>query len=196
MSKNTGVSFETEVFQLINRSIYSNEFLVCAPHIKLHRQKGYYSKDRDSQIKCDISIEKYLADPDKEPAIRPSIIIVIECKDYCVSISVNEVEEFHAKLQQIGADNTKGIMITKHGSYQKSALTYAQSKGIALARILPENQIQYILYEMPPDIYMLRHQFQRFDALTQINYISDRQSYFSLTNEPNLESLLSGLLIE
>lgn len=87
-------------------------------------------------------------------------------------------------------------MITKHGSYQKSALTYAQSKGIALARILPEDQIQYILYEMPPDIYMLRHQFQRFDALTQINYISDRQSYFSLTNEPNLESLLSGLLIE
>lgn len=51
MSKNTGDSFETEVFQLINRSIHSNEFLVCAPHIKLHRQKGYYSKDRDSQIK-------------------------------------------------------------------------------------------------------------------------------------------------
>lgn len=196
--KNTGVAFEEEVFKIINKIVKSNNFLLSAPNIKIYRQKGYYSKDRNADIKFDISIEKYLVNPDIETNVLPSIKVIIECKDYAKSISVDDIEEFHAKLQQIGADNTKGIVITKNGWFQKSALAYAKAKGITLARILPENQIEYLLYYgLPNDIYNIdKLKNSVLSALTRKNYISDGQKYFSSSGENDLESLICWLFRE
>lgn len=123
-----------------------NKFMVSNPNVRIKRKPRYYSKDREAEIEFDVSVEKYLVDPDENKDIKPSIIIVIECKDYLKGIPVDDMEEFHAKLQQIGADSTKGMVITKNGFFQKSALLYAKSKGIALARIIPDTQIQYTLF--------------------------------------------------
>ena len=196
--RNTGIEFEKEVYEIVNKLINSNEFLLSEPNIKMYRQKGYYSKDRNANIKFDISIEKYLVNPDNEISVMPSIKVIIECKDYAKSISVDDIEEFHAKLQQIGADNTKGIVITKNGWFQKSALTYAKAKGITLARILPDNQIEYILYHgLPSDIYNIdKIKNSIFNALTRRNYISNGQKYFSSSGENELETLICYLFRE
>ncbi len=147
MAKNTGIKFENEVYETVKKLVESNDFLISNPNVKIYKKKPYYSKDRDSNIICDVTVEKYMGNPDEEKELVPAIIVVIECKDYSASnpIPVDDVEEFHAKLQQIGADNTKGIMITRNASFQQGALNYAKSKRIALARILPDNQVEDLM---------------------------------------------------
>ena len=196
MTKNTGARLESEVYDAVDKLIKSNDFLVSEPNVKVRKKPKYYSKDRHALIEFDVSVEKYLADPDKIKDLHPSMIIVLECKDYNRAIPVDDIEEFHAKLQQIGADNTKGIMITRTGGFQKSALMYSKAKGITLARILPEDQIHYILY--------CRNRFglydphrtvlQSFKALTEITYISDGECFFSSEGEGSLKELIYNIL--
>lgn len=172
--------------------------MLSEPYIKVRRNAKYYSKDRESHIICDISVEKYLEDPDTNTALRPAIIMVIECKDYSGPVPVDDVEEFHSKLQQIGADNTKGIMISHTGGFQRSALNYAHSKGIALARILPNEQVSYVYH------YMYSFSFSSINgngaaeiiqALTQKDYCStEGERFYCLTGDNSLEGLMGRLL--
>ncbi len=201
MGKNTGNDFEEEVFRIINKLVENNKFLVANPYVKVRKGAEYYSKDREANIKCDVSVEKYLGDFKKDKEQRPSIIVIIECKDYGKMISVDEVEEFHAKLQQIGADNTKGIMITRNAVFQRGALQYAKSKGIALARILPENQVENILYELARKSNMSfqdsaqAKKIKIVCALTQKDYVSEEcERFFSLTGESSLGKLIGQTL--
>lgn len=194
--KNTGKKFEEEVYKMISEMVNKNEFMVSNPNVKLKRKPRYYSKDRNTEIEFDISVEKYLTSPDENKGIKPSIIIVIECKDYSNGIPVDDVEEFHEKLQQIGADNTKGMMITKNGCFQRSALAYAESKGIALARIIPNNQITFALFCIlePINYKMADEEKQKIKEneikpLLEKDYISYNNSFFSLSGERNLEEL-------
>lgn len=169
--KNTGKKLEREVYDLISKIVNENEFIVSNPNVKIKKKPRYYSKDRDSEIEFDISVEKYLAETDKNKNIKPSIIVVIECKDYKNGIPVDDVEEFHAKLQQIGADNTKGIIITKHGCFQRSALAYAESKGTALARIIPENQIEYLVF-YDYGCYCYKNPLLEIDSMSKNRFFS------------------------
>jgi len=115
---NTGKKFEEYIYDEIKKDINDKS--------KVYLYKKYYSLDRQDYITVDIAIEKYVED-------KLFGIIIIECKDYKNSLSVDDVEEFHSKLQQIGADNTKGVIVTSNGMFQKSAIRYAISKGISLA---------------------------------------------------------------
>lgn len=183
---NTGKDFENDVFDIIMNLITNNKFLVSLPNVYVYQQKEYYSKDRESYIKVDISIEKHLGNKEVVP---PSLIIILECKDYKGFISVSEIEEFHSKLQQIGADNTKGIFVTRNGAFQKSALNYAKSKGIGLIRIMPDNQVNDILYCItisnpilwyffsPLGHMSLKNKYKK--ALMEVDYISCDQHYIS-----------------
>lgn len=200
MPKNTGLKFEEEVYEIIKKLVDSNNFLVSNPNVKVYKKKSYYSKDRDSDIICDVTVEKYLENPDEEHNLVPAIIVVIECKDYANSIPVDDVEEFHAKLQQIGADNTKGIMLTKNASFQKGALSYAKSQHIALARILPDNQVHYFLHMLTTsslsDIFNPRKEAHNIiKALTEKNYNSNNgEEFFSLTGDATLENMICNML--
>lgn len=106
--KNTGVKFEEYIYNKVKRIIDENKS-------KVYLYKKYYSSDRQDYITVDISIEKYVYD-------KLFSIIVIECKDYKSPLPVDDVEEFHAKLQQIGADNTKGVTVVSEGRFQKVQL--------------------------------------------------------------------------
>lgn len=57
--------------------------------------------------------------------------VVIECKDWENQVSIKEVRDFSSKIDDVGMGQFLGIMISKSG-YQKGAITYAKSKGIAL----------------------------------------------------------------
>ena len=200
MPKNTGLKFEEEVYEIVKRLVDSNNFLVANPNVKVYKKKSYYSKDRDSDIICDVTVEKYMGNPDEEHDLIPAIIIVIECKDYSTSIPVEDVEEFHAKLQQIGADNTKGIMITKNVSFQKAALSYAKSQHIALARILPDNQVHFIMHMLTANSFSgLFNPTEKVQdiikALTEQNYNSNNgEKFFSLTGYATLEDMICEMI--
>ena len=64
-------------------------------------------------------------------------------KDYKGSVSVGKIEEFHAKLEQIGSDRTKGAVAVRN-EFQESCLEYAQSVGMMLVRILPPGTLHII----------------------------------------------------
>ena len=196
MGKNTGVSFEEKVYELIFEITKKDRFMVSFPNVKIRRKPRYYSKDRDAEIEFDVSVEKYLGNPDENENMRPSIIVIIECKDYANSIPVDDVEEFHAKLQQIGADNTKGMMITQKGCFQRSALTYAESKGIALARILPNDQIHFAVFSILGNYEETESERKEriIRPLVKKDYIAYNNDFFSLAGDYNLEALVLRLL--
>lgn len=134
-----GDAFEARVYNALAEEL-RNERLCASPrNAKIFKKKPYHSRDRGAAIVTDVSIELFL--PDRE---RPSMIWIFECKDYAGSIPVDDLEEFHAKLQEMGEDNTKGTFVTS-GALQRSALSYARSKGIGVIRLLPDDQIAVVM---------------------------------------------------
>ncbi len=141
MSTAKGDAFENRAYAALAGELQTERLCVSPKSAKIFRKKAYHSRDRGASIIADISIEVFL--PTRE---RPSLVWVFECKDYRGSVPVDDVEEFHAKLQQIGEDNTKGTFVTS-GAFQRSALNYARSKAIGVIRLLPDDQVQ-VLSEM------------------------------------------------
>lgn len=130
-----GDAFEQRVYGALVKELENERWGVSPRAARIFQRKAYHSRDRQANIVTDVSIEVFL--PGRE---RPSLIWIFECKDYSGKIPVSDIEEFHAKLQQIGEDNTKGTFVTS-GGLQRSALAYARSKGIGVVRLLPSGQI-------------------------------------------------------
>ncbi len=138
-SNERGREFEEYVFDMISMELQSRRLLLLPSECKLHLRKGYHSRDRNSDIIVDVSIEAYL--PGEK---HWSMLWVWECKDYSTPIPVDDIEEFYAKLQQIAGANVKGGIATR-GTLQRGALEYARSKGLAVFRFLPNDKISYII---------------------------------------------------
>lgn len=137
-----GNAFENRVFAAITAEL-NNERLGLAPKSSFaFQKKGYYSRDRDSDIVVDISIEVWLPN-----ANCWSMLWVCECKDYGSAVPVDDVEEFKAKLDQIAGANKKGV-IAVTGTLQHGALNYARANGIGIVRLLPSDQVEHRLYFM------------------------------------------------
>lgn len=124
-----GDQLENEVFDLISKEVEDDHFAFSRDHCKVFRKKGYYSRDRESDIIFDVSIEVRL-DKDQEEF---SFLFLIECKNYTGSIPVNDVEEFFTKTQQVAACAAKAILISK-GTFQSGAFSFARAKRMGLAR--------------------------------------------------------------
>lgn len=127
-----GDEFEQLMYSELKHLLESGKLLLSPENTEMFLGKKYFSLQRQDYIQMDITIEKYY----NENSQYPSLILVFECKDYNGSIPVDDVEEFHAKLQQIGADNTKGFIITRNGRFQKSAISYAKANGISLVKVI------------------------------------------------------------
>ena len=132
-----GEAFENEVSGWVRQALAQGELSLIARQCSVHLRTGYRSKERGDEIVVDVSIEVTFPG-----ANDPWLIWVWECKDYSNTVPVNDVEEFHAKLDQIGADRTKGTIIARSG-FQAGAVAYARSKGIGLARMLPDGQVKH-----------------------------------------------------
>ncbi|HEY0015073.1 MAG TPA: restriction endonuclease [Longimicrobium sp.] len=140
VAKNTGQTLEGEVLAAVQSAVNKGLLGWHASACRVRHHAAYYSRDREKDIIFDVSIELMLPSSSK-----PSIIWIWECKDYSSPVPVDDLEEFHAKLEQIGSANTKGTVVTRRG-FQKSAIKYAVSKGIGLARLLPPHQIQWVIH--------------------------------------------------
>ncbi|MBD2784202.1 ImmA/IrrE family metallo-endopeptidase [Xenorhabdus sp. DI] len=176
-----GNEFEDEVFKFIQDYINSGNTWLNPNYCTFHQKKGYYSKERESDIIVDISIECFLKDKNKY-----SQLIIIECKNYSKSIPVDDIEEFNSKLKQITGVNVKGMFFSK-SSYQKGAYNVAKNTGMALIRMLPNSQIEWILERKPISSDKLERQKEDMiisaRALSEYNYIGYSHNVFSYFND-------------
>ncbi|PTR00264.1 restriction endonuclease [Paraburkholderia sp. GV068] len=129
-----GDEFEKQIFDYFRDEIDAGRMPFKKDCCKLFAKKGYYSRDRCSEIIFDISLEIYL--PGQQQHL---VLLLIECKRYSHPVPVDDVEEFFAKVEQVGAANTKAIVVST-APYQKGAREFANAKKMGLARYFgPEN---------------------------------------------------------
>lgn len=105
----------------------------------VHWHKAYPSNAGRPPIVVDVALEIC-----RDMGVSPYLVWVWECKDYKRLVPVDDVEEFHGKLEQLGVHRAKGTIICRNG-FQKSALTTAKHWGIGLARLLPDGSIHRLL---------------------------------------------------
>ncbi|MBD1907629.1 restriction endonuclease [Funiculus sociatus GB2-A5] len=128
-----GKTYELDVASLLQQLLDQGELGIHPEQARIQHKPAYYSRDRMKDILFDVSIEVC-----RRGASTPFWIWIWECKNYSHTIPVDDVEEFHAKLNQVGADRTKGTMITPIG-FDEGAYEFARSKGIGLWRWIPKD---------------------------------------------------------
>lgn len=138
-----GDALEDAIAKLFGGEIAADLFWAKKEFCTLCQKKGYYSRDRGSNIVFDVSIEVRL------PASTGySLLVLIECKNYSHPVGVAELEEFFTKIQQVAGANCKGILATT-STFQPAALAFAKSKGIGLLRYFEEASYKWELYRSP-----------------------------------------------
>lgn len=130
-----GTQYENAVADAIEVDLARGDYGLDPAFAKVRRKPSYFSRDRNKDIVFDVSIEV-----SRRGATAPYWVWVLECKNYTHRVPVDDVEEFHAKLSQIGADRTKGTMITPVG-FDSGAVEFAKSKGIGLWRYVAPGSI-------------------------------------------------------
>lgn len=134
-----GSAFEDTIAELLESQIDDNRFWARQECCRVFRRKGYHSKDRQSEIVFDISIEVCL--PGEQSY---SVLVLVECKDYEGKIPVNDVEEFWAKVQQVTGANVKGVFASTT-AFQEGALRFAASKGLGVLRHFGGANFKWVL---------------------------------------------------
>ena len=175
-STKKGNAFEDRVFDAVKRELREDRLGLSPRFASAFKRKGYYSRDRDADIVVDVSIEVWLPSAD-----RWSMLWVCECKDYSGSIPVDDVEEFKAKLDQIAGANKKGVMAVS-GALQQSALTFARTNGIGIVRLLPDDQVHHVLYQLTTAMLdrafrLNPSEFSR--ALTEPGFVGENQDFYA-----------------
>lgn len=89
--------------------------------IKVYHRQKYHGLASGHEHEIDLSFEVDVA--------GTQILVVVECKCYRRRISVDDVLEFSARIDDISAH--KGILVSTVG-FQKGAAKVAKAKGIAL----------------------------------------------------------------
>lgn len=184
-STEKGNNFENQVYEAINGLLVNDNFYVPGKRSKIFQKKGYYSKNRESDIIVDISIETFL-----EKAEKYSLLTIIECKNLNTPVPVDDVEEFDSKLRQLGEHNLKGILISRSG-FQKGTLQVAHSMGIGLINIKERKDIEWVNYRKDKN-------FKRFDSskieekLLNINTLET--NFFACLDQKSFEYLPELLL--
>lgn len=139
----TGDFLEKRILDLFQTEIDADRFWAKKENCKVFWKKGYHSKDRNSDIIFDVSIEIYLPG-----ANEFSTLVLIECKNYTHSVPVDDVEEFFTKVQQVAAANAKAV-IASTASFQSGTRTFAKSKGIGLMRYFDAINFKWELNRSP-----------------------------------------------
>ena len=138
-----GDALELSVYGYFENLIRAEQFPFRSSCCKIFRKKGYYSRDRGSDIVFDVSIEIYLPGaPDY------SEVWLIECKNYAHSVPVNDVEEFFAKVQQVSPTGAKPVMVS-NAAFQLGARNFAQAKKMGILRYLTASDVKWELYRSP-----------------------------------------------
>ncbi len=169
-----GDALEIAVFDLLKAQIDSDRFFARKDCCRIFRRKGYYSEKRKSNIVFDISIE--ISYPG---ATDYSVLILVECKNYTKAIPVDDVEEFFAKVEQVGEANTKGIFISNN-ALQSSALIYCKSQGMGVARYFDGQDLKWELRRAASASFAGKSAIDDLEAYTGLTLPDYKSSVFEL----------------
>jgi hypothetical protein len=172
-----GDAFENRVFDSIKKLVDSGDFALNPSCCRLFQKKGYYSRDRGSDIVVDISIEVWMPGAD-----RWSMLWVCECKDYNKAVPVDDVEEFKAKLNQITGVNVKGLFATS-SAFQSGAINYSRANGIGLLRLLPKDQIDIVMYLMTEEVIRRQEELLRVEykkGFVNMSHRTEGSGFYSI----------------
>ena len=170
---NPGDDFEGEVFTWLHEKIQSGEFGLTPENAQAVRRPAYWSRDRQKEIVFDNAIELT-----RSGAAAPFLIWIWECKDYSHPVPVDDVEEFHAKIQQVGSDRTKGTIITT-STFQAGGLNFARAneyevtlneEDVLLEMDLPGSWEEYLSSLTSRHRHELRRKFRRFQEAGLTNF--------------------------
>ena len=128
-------AYEIDASQMVDAELQQGKLGIDPSQAVIKHKPRYYSRDRRKDIEFDVSMEVT-----RKGETDPFWIWIWECKCYSKNVPVDDVEEFHAKLSQIGADRTKGTIITPVG-FSSGALEFARAKGVGLWRWIPKGSI-------------------------------------------------------
>ncbi|MGV3632536.1 MAG: ImmA/IrrE family metallo-endopeptidase [Bacteroidota bacterium] len=135
-----GDIFEKKVFDLIENLLNNEEYYLSGKNSKIFAKKPYYSKTRESNIIFDIAIESYMPG-----ATEYSMLNIIECKNLNKNVTVDDIEEFDSKLEQIGKHNIKGTLVSSFG-FASGTKKSAKNLKIALLKVKSNNDLEWINY--------------------------------------------------
>src|SRR4030095_8843737 len=126
--------------------------------------KTYTGRVSVRKIAMEVSFEAQL--------LGAQILGLVECKCYKSRVEVSDVEEFHSKVDDIGAH--KGIMFTTVG-YESGAIKVAQGRGIVLFKLqdgqeLLELRIETKGADMPDRPGFLRVIFVPWGRFSETRY--------------------------
>ncbi len=175
-----GNLFEKRVFELFQELLANDKLYLSSKRSQVFLKKPYYSRDRQKDIVFDISIETFV-----ENAECPSLLTIIECKNYNKSVPVDDIEEFDSKLRQVGEHNIKGIFAT-NSNFQESAYSFAKSKNIGLIRI-DENK-DYNWFNYRKDKSKKRLSFENI-KLNLCSENLENHSFFSFNKNKNFDTV-------
>jgi hypothetical protein len=130
-----GKRFEERFYELLKEAVRTGAFGLDPSVCQVFLRKPYPSRSIPRDIIIDVSIELH-PNGQKEWAL----LWAWECKDYNSTVPVGDLEEFHAKLQQISGTGIKGG-IAATGTLQKSAINYAIGNKMSIVRIMPDGKM-------------------------------------------------------
>lgn len=135
--------FEDEVALHIEASVRRKELCFDKDKCQIVKRDKLFSKDRNDYIVFDVVVKLFSA----MSASVPIIIWIWECKNLLTrEVSVDDVEEFHSKLKQVGAH--KGTIATCVG-FQAGALAFAKTHKIGLLT-LDKQESNYLALSADP----------------------------------------------
>ncbi|TFZ36065.1 ImmA/IrrE family metallo-endopeptidase [Pseudomonas syringae] len=135
-----GDRFEEQVFDFLSKEIIEGRFYAFRPECcKIFRKKGYYSRDREDFIIFDVSVEIFLPGFD-----TPSMLVLIECKNYNGKVPVGDIEEFGSKISQVSGFNAKGIFASA-SAFQSGTFNIARNRGFGVLRFFEPSEFRWQL---------------------------------------------------
>lgn len=135
-----GNQFEDKIFDLLQNEVEKGTIPLLLQCCKFQRKPKYYSKDREKPIEFDISIEVTPVG-----AENYQLLYIVECKNYSCKISIDNVEEFVEKVNQVSGKNVKAVFVFS-GELQSGVHTYAKNKGVMLINVTEDNLTNIILH--------------------------------------------------
>lgn len=172
---NTGKALELEVYTILQEMLVRGLLGVHSNASVVRLHPSYHSRDRGKPINFDVSIELTIPG-----ASTPSLLWIWECKDYGSAIPARIISEFHGNLEEIGADGTKGTIITR-GTYQESAIKLAESRKMGLARLLPNAQVDWVVHRTLRGGLRRSSIPETYEALTQPHFSAENQNLYGFT---------------
>lgn len=135
-----GNQFEDKVFDILQDEVEKGSIPLLLQCCKFKKKPKYYSKDREKPIEFDISIEVTPIG-----AENYQLLYIAECKNYSGKISIDNIEEFVEKVNQVSGKNVKAVFVFS-GELQSGVQTYAKNKGVMLINVTEDNLTNIILH--------------------------------------------------